>query len=100
MYARIASFEGEPDRVDQAVEAMRGQVEADWESPPEGLEVVKELWMLFDRAGGTGLGITIYETEEDLRLADGALNAMSPADSSGRRTGVSVYEVAVHKERG
>jgi hypothetical protein len=100
MYARIATFEGEPDRVDQAVEAMRGQVEADWESPPEGLELIKELWMLVDREGGKGLGITLYGTEEDLRRGDEALNAMSPADPSGRRTGVSVYEVALHKERG
>jgi hypothetical protein len=101
MYARIATFEGEPDRVDQAVEATRGRIEADWESPPEGLEGVKELWMLVDREKGRGLGITLYETKEDLRRGDEALNAMSPADpeASGRRTGVGIYEVALRKER-
>jgi hypothetical protein len=41
----------------------------------------------------------LYETEEDLRRADAALNAMTPADPSGRRTDVSVYEVELHKER-
>ena len=54
MYARIATFEGEPDHVDEAIEAARGQAEANWESPPEGLEVVKELWMSVDREGRRG----------------------------------------------
>jgi hypothetical protein len=101
MYARIASFEGVTDRVEEAVEATKAQVEADWESPPEGLEGVKEMWMLVDREGGKGLGITLYETEEDLRRGDEALNVMSPPvpDASGRRTGVSVYEVALRKQR-
>lgn len=99
MYARIATFEGDPDRIDQALEAARGQVETNWETPPEGLEGVKQMWMLVDREGARGLGITIYETEEDLRRGDEALNAMSPADPSGQRIGVSTYEVALHKQR-
>jgi hypothetical protein len=101
MYARIAAFEGEPAMADRAVEAVRGQVEADWESPPAGLENAKELLVLLDREGGTGLGITLFETEEELRRGDEALNAMSPADpeATGRRTDVSVYEVVLRKQR-
>jgi hypothetical protein len=99
MYARIASFEGEADRLDEALKAVRAQVEKNWESPPEGLDAVKEMWMLVDREGAKGLGITVYETEEDLRRGDAALNAMTPADPSGRRTNVSIYEVELHKER-
>ena len=44
-------------------------------------------------------GVGPPETEEDLRRGDEALNAMSPADPSGQRIGVSVYEVALHKQR-
>jgi hypothetical protein len=101
MHARVAAFAGEPAMADRAIEAIRGQVEADWESPPEGLENVKELLVLIDREGGSGLGITLYETEEDLRRGDEALNAMSPAapEATGRRTNVSVYEVVLRKER-
>ncbi len=101
MYARIASFEGDPDRVDQAVEAVKGQVESNWESPPEGLEHAKEMWMLVDRDNGRGVGITLYETDEDMRRGDEALSAMSPAvpDETGRRIGVSFYEVALRKQR-
>jgi hypothetical protein len=101
MHARIAAFEGEPAMADRAIEAIRGQVEADWESPPEGLENAKELLVLIDREGGSGLGITLFETEEELRRGDEALNAMSPADpeATGRRTDVSVYEVVLRKQR-
>ena len=38
MYARIATFQGDPDRIDESIDATRKQVEADWDSPPEGLE--------------------------------------------------------------
>ena len=101
MYARVAKFAGEPAMADRAIEAVRGQIEADWESPPEGLENVKELFVLVDREGGSGLGITLYETEEDLRRGDEALNAMSPPDpeATGRRTNVSTYEVVMRKQR-
>ena len=101
MYARIASFEGDTDRIEQSVEAVKAQVEYNWESPPEGLERAKEMWMLVDRENGKGLGITLYETDEDRRRGDEALNAMSPSvpDEVGGRTGVSFYEVALRKRR-
>ena len=101
MYARVASFEGDPDRVEEAVEAVRGQVESNWASPPEGLERAKEMWMLVDRDNGRGIGIMLYETEEDMRRGDEALSAMTPPvpDDTGRRTGVSFYEIALRKQR-
>jgi hypothetical protein len=101
MHARIAAFKGEPAMADRAIEAIRGQVESQWESPPEGLENAKELFVLVDREGGSGLGITLYETEEDLRRGDEALNAMSRPDpeATGSRTDVSTYEVVLHKQR-
>jgi hypothetical protein len=99
MYVRIAKFEGDPDRIDEAIDAARKQAEANWDSPPEGLESAKELWMLLDRENATGLGVTVFETEEDMRRADAALNAMSPAAPGGRRTNVAFYEVGLHKQR-
>ena len=101
MHARIAAFQGDPAMADRAIEAVRNRIEADWESPPEGLENVKELLALVDREGGNGLGITLYETEEDLRRGDEALSAMSPADpeAAGQRTDVKFYEVVLHKQR-
>jgi hypothetical protein len=101
MHARIATFEGDPAMADRAIEAVRDQIEAEWDSPPEGLETVKEQLILADREGGKGLGILLFETEDDLKRGDEVLNAMSPpvADATGRRTDVQVYEVVLHKKR-
>jgi hypothetical protein len=65
MYARIATFEGDPANMGKAIEVVRGRIESNFESPPEGLEGVREAWMLVDREAGKGPGITLYETEED-----------------------------------
>ena len=100
MHARIATFEGESrDRLDESIEANRRQIEAGLASPPEGLEDVKEVWMLVDRESGRSIDLTLFETEEGLRKGDETLNALSPADPQGRRTSVGLYEVAFRIER-
>jgi hypothetical protein len=91
MYARVASFEGDPAEADEAIRFVRSQVEA--EAAPPGLEGAK-MMMLIDRQSGKGLGITLFETEEAMRRGDEALNAMTPP-GSGRRTSVAFYEVPV-----
>lgn len=101
MHARIAMFEGaEPERAEKAVEEGKQRLEEGFDSPPEGLEGAKEVWMFFDRSTGKSVGITLFETEEDLQRGHAALDAMSPADPEGtRRTSVDFYEVAVRKTR-
>src|SRR5215211_4514458 len=102
MHARIVMFEGaDPDRVDEAIEAGRRQIEEGLESPPEGLEGAKEVWLLVDRESGKSAAITLFETEEELHRGHEALNAMSPAAAGTgmSRTSVGLYEVAVRKER-
>jgi hypothetical protein len=96
MYARVASFDGAEA---SGMDATRDQIDSGWDNPPPGLEGARSVWMLFDRENGRGLGITLFETEDDLRRGDEALNAMSPGDDGGQRSGVAVYEVMVHKER-
>jgi hypothetical protein len=91
MYARIATFESDPAKVDEAIEMVRGEVESG--DTPEGLEGAKML-MLVDRKTGKGLGVTLFESEEAMRRGDEALNAMSPG-SSERRSSVEFYEVPV-----
>jgi len=92
VYARVATFEGDPANVDETISMVRGQVESG-EAPP-GFEGVKML-MLVDRASGKGLSVTLYDSEEAMRRGDEALNAMNPPAASGRRTGVEFYEVPV-----
>jgi hypothetical protein len=90
MYARIATFESDPSTVDDAIRMVREEVEGD---TPEGLEGAK-MMMLVNRETGKGLGVTLFESEEDMRRGDEALNAMSPG-ATERRTSVEFYEVPV-----
>ena len=91
MYARVASFEGDPANVDDSISQVRGQVESG--EAPAGLEGAK-LLMLINRETGKGMGVTLFENEEAMRRGDEALNAMNPG-GSGRRTSVEFYEVPV-----
>ena len=91
MYARVATFEGDPAKVDDAIAMVRDEVESG-ETPP-GLEGTKML-MLVNRESGRGLGITLFADEEALRRGDAALDAMSPGGTE-RRVSVEFYEVPV-----
>ena len=92
MYARLATFQGDPSKVDEAISRVRGEVESS--SAPAGLEGAKML-MLVNRETGKGIGMTLFESEEAMRRGDEALNAMNPGDG-GQRTSVEFYEVPVH----
>jgi hypothetical protein len=91
MYARVATFESDPARVDDAIAMVRAEVESG--ETPAGLEGAK-MMMLVDRKSGKGLGVTFFDSEEAMRRGDEALNAMSPGGSE-RRTSVEFYEVPV-----
>lgn len=91
MYARVATFESDPARVDDAIEMVRSEVESG--ETPAGLEGAKML-MLVNRETGKGVGITLFDTEEAMRRGDEALNAMNPGGSE-RRVSVEFFEVPV-----
>ena len=91
MYARIATFESDPSTIDEAINQVRSEVESD--ETPAGLEGAK-MMMLVDRASGRGLGITLFESEDEMRRGDETLNTMSPGEGS-QRTDVQFYEVPV-----
>jgi hypothetical protein len=90
MYARVATFESDPAKVDDAIAMIRSQVEGD---APSGLEGAKML-MLVNRESGKGVGITLFESEEAMRRGDEALDAMNPG-ATERRTSVEFFEVPV-----
>jgi hypothetical protein len=90
MYARVATFESDPAKVDDAIAMVRAEV--DGEVPP-GLEGAKML-MLVNRDTGKGVGVTLFETEDAMRRGDEALNAMNPG-STERRVSVEFFEVPV-----
>jgi hypothetical protein len=92
MYARVATFESDPSKVNEAIELVRSQVESG--DTPEGLEGAKML-MLVNRESGKGVGVTLFEDEEAMRRGDEALNAMNPGGTE-QRTSVEFFEVPVH----
>ena len=91
MHARVATFQGDPARVDDAISMVRAEVTSG--DLPSGLEGAKML-MLVNRETGRGLGVTLFESEEAMRRGDDALNAMNPS-SGEQRTSVEFFEVPV-----
>ena len=91
MYARLATFQGDPANVDDTISRVRGDLEGD---PPPGLEDAKVL-MLVNRETGKGVAVVLFESEEAMRRGDEALNAMNPG-GGGQRQSVEFYEVPVH----
>ena len=91
MFVRIARFEGgDPERVDEGIKAVRERV-----AQGPALEGAKEFWMLIDRENRTGLGVTVFESEDALRRGNEALNQMDPpVDTGSQRTSVEMSEVA------
>ncbi|MFL5972176.1 MAG: hypothetical protein ACJ750_07330 [Gaiellaceae bacterium] len=55
----------------------------------------KEIVVLHDPEAEKSLVILFFETEDDYRRGDEALNAMPAGDTPGQRTSVAKYQVAV-----
>jgi hypothetical protein len=94
MYARVATFQGDPSQVDDAIGYVRGQTQ-DQAAPPPGLEDAKGMYMLVDRESGKGLSVVLFDSEDGMRRGHEALDAMTPPGASGRRSSVEFYEVPV-----
>ena len=90
MYARVARFEGGDA---DAIRARTKELGRGEEGPPEGVPA-KGFLLPIDPDNGRGLGISLFETEEDMREGDETLNSMSPPSGDmGRRASVEMYEV-------
>lgn len=87
--ARVVSFSG----VSKARMAeMKGQITEG--GRPDEIPAT-EIVILHDPEGEASLAIVFFETEEDYRRGDEALNAMPAADTPGSRSSVTKYDVAV-----
>ena len=86
---RVVSFDGvTSDRMQELRSEMEGS------QPPEGVPA-KEVIVLHDADAGKSLVLLFFDSEEDYRQGDEALNAMSSGETPGQRTGVAKYDVAV-----
>jgi hypothetical protein len=64
------------------------------------METVVRFAQFVDRENGRFLGLSFCRTEDDLRRANEALDAMSPPAGGGKRTSVEMYEVAIDESFG
>jgi hypothetical protein len=94
LYARMATFEGDPAQIREVAETIGKEAGS---GPPEGVPG-KEFLLLTSRDGGKMVGLVLFETEEDLHQGHETLNAMSPPEEATTvgRVGVDLFEVAVH----
>jgi hypothetical protein len=85
--ARVVSFEGvSKDRMEEMKREM------DTGERPEGVPA-KEIIVLHDPTADKSLAILFFDSEDDYRTGDEALNAMPAADTPGKRTSVTKYDV-------
>ena len=90
-YARVVSFEGvDQNRINQ----LKQQIEEG--ERPEDIPA-SEILVLHDAEAQKSLAIVFFESEDDYRKGDAALNAMDPGETPGRRTSVTKYEVAARR---
>lgn len=87
--ARVVSFDGVTD---ERMAELRQRMTS--EPRPENLPAT-EMLLLHDPDAGSALAILVFESEEDYRMADETLNAMSPDETPGSRASVGRYKVAV-----
>ena len=88
MWARVARFSGDPADVDTRLERLRALLDGD-DLPAELADA--KILMLVDRASGSMIGITLFDSEDEMRRADVVMNA--GRGHAGSRSGVEFYEV-------
>jgi hypothetical protein len=90
-YARVVTFDGvDSDKMRELAQ----QVNQD--ERPEDIPAT-EIVILHDADAEKAVAILFFETEDDYRQGDAALNAMDSGDTPGQRSSVTKYDVAVKR---
>ena len=87
--ARVVTFDG----VDSARMAEMAR-DIEGRDRPENVPA-QEFIVLHDAEAERAVAILFFDSEEDYRQGDEALNAMPAAETPGKRTSVTKYDVAV-----
>jgi hypothetical protein len=86
--ARVVSFDGvSSDKMAEMQREMQGS------ERPENVPAT-EIVVLHDQEEEKSLVILFFETDDDYKRGDEALNAMPAGDTPGQRTSVAKYQVA------
>jgi hypothetical protein len=97
MYARHVTVHGSPDRIDEAVQSVRDHV----------IPVLKDCdgfkaqLLLVDRSKGEAIGISLWDTEENMNASEEKVAAArrQTADQAGGADSmeVTLYELPVYE---
>jgi hypothetical protein len=87
--ARVVSFENVGK---ERIEELKREIEQG--ERPEEIPA-KEIVVLHDPDAEKSLVLLFFETEDDYKRGDEALNAMPAGETPGQRTSVTKYDVAV-----
>lgn len=93
MFARVNTFRGSPENVEQGLQVARETVIPAVRSIPGNVGVIN----LVDRATGKSIGITLWESDAALRDSEQAASGVrsrAADDSNSQIVDVERYEVA------
>jgi len=99
MFARVSTYTGTSDEIDEAIRQVRENTLAKLKQ----LEGYKGAYLLVDRQNGKSLAVTLWESEEAMYTSEEAANSLrsAVADALGTQmVGVERYEVAVSAQEG
>ena len=91
--ARVVSFDGVSS---ERMEEMRREMEGD--TGPDDVPAT-EIVVLHDPEAERSLVVLFFDSEDDYRRGDAALDAMPADETPGRRTSVTKYDVAFRMAR-
>jgi hypothetical protein len=95
MYARHVTVYGSPERVDEAVQSVRDNVLPVLQGCPGFMGQL----LLIDRAKGEAIGISLWDTEENMNASEEKVAAarQQTADQvgSGQAPEVALYELPI-----
>ena len=94
MFARVSSFQGSPEGVDEGIKVAEEQAVP----AAQALPGFKGLMMLVDRNTGKSMAVTLWESEEAMRASEEAANGIrsNVATATDEQiVGVDRYEVAI-----
>lgn len=93
MYARVVRFtDVDPDHLEGRL------AKTETEGPPVNIPAT-EVQILHDGDQRTAVVIQLFETADDMAAAEGALEAMDPADTPGTRSSIDRCEIKAKLSR-
>ncbi len=99
MFARVSTYTGTSDELDEAIRQVREN------TLPKLMQLdgYKGAYFLVDRQNGKSLSVTLWESEEAMSTSEEAANSLRSevADALGTQmVGVERYEVAIAPQEG